>query len=94
MLAFSVRLVRDRSHETAQITTPAHAARLCCELLDGYDREVFIAIALWAFFYHAYRLVTESREREEAIKESRSGLEQLLYACAILYATSSFSSDG
>lgn len=43
---FSVRLVRDRSHETAQITTPAHAARLCCELLDGYDREVFIAIAL------------------------------------------------
>ena len=43
---FSVRLVRDRSHETAQITTPHDVARVCSELLDGYDREVFLAIAL------------------------------------------------
>ena len=43
---FSVRLVRDRSHETALVTTPRDAARLCTELLDGYDREVFLAIAL------------------------------------------------
>ncbi|WP_095510919.1 JAB domain-containing protein [Rubrivirga marina] len=43
---FSVRLVRERSHETAVVRTPANAARLCCELLDGYDREVFLAVAL------------------------------------------------
>ena len=43
---FSVRLVRERSHETEPVYTPADAARLCCELLDGYDREVFLAIAL------------------------------------------------
>lgn len=43
---FSVRLVRERDHETAQIRTPADAARLCCEMLEGYDREVFLAIAL------------------------------------------------
>ena len=43
---FGVRLIRERSHETAQVRTPADAARLCCELLDGYDREVFLAIAL------------------------------------------------
>lgn len=43
---FSVRLVRDRSHETTVVRTPADAARLCCELLDGYDREVFLAVAL------------------------------------------------
>ena len=43
---FGVRLVRERSHETAQIRTPSDAARVCCELLDGYDREVFLAIAL------------------------------------------------
>lgn len=43
---FGVRLVRERSHETDQITTPAEAARLCCELLDCYDREIFLAVAL------------------------------------------------
>ena len=43
---FGVRLVRERSHETAQVRTPADAARVCCELLDGYDREVFLAVAL------------------------------------------------
>ena len=43
---FGVRLVRERSHETAQVRTPADAARVCCEMLDGYDREVFLAVAL------------------------------------------------
>ena len=43
---FGVRLVRERSHETATVRTPADAARLCCELLSGYDREVFLAVAL------------------------------------------------
>ena len=43
---FTVRLVRERSHETTVVRTPADAARLCCELLDGYDREVFLAVAL------------------------------------------------
>jgi DNA repair protein RadC len=43
---FRVQLVRERSHETEQIRTPSDAARLCTELLDGYDREVFLAIAL------------------------------------------------
>jgi len=43
---FSVRLVRDRDHNTDQIRTPADAARLCTEMLAGYDREVFLAIAL------------------------------------------------
>ena len=26
--------------------TPADAARVCCEMLEGYDREVFLALAL------------------------------------------------
>ena len=43
---FGVRLVRERSHETALIRTPADAVRLCSELLDGYDRELFLAVAL------------------------------------------------
>ena len=43
---FGVRLVRERSHETELVRTPAGAARLCSELLDGYDREVFLAVAL------------------------------------------------
>lgn len=43
---FGVRLVRERDHETTQIRTPADAARLCCEMLSGYEREVFLAIAL------------------------------------------------
>lgn len=43
---FSVRLVRERDHETDVVRTPADAARLCAELLDGYDREVFLAVAL------------------------------------------------
>src|SRR5690606_33818334 len=43
---FSLRLVRERSHETALVRTPADAARVCCELLRGYDREVFLVLAL------------------------------------------------
>ena len=43
---FSVRLVRERDHETTLVRTPADAARVCCELLEGFDREVFLAIAL------------------------------------------------
>lgn len=43
---FSVRLVRERDHETAVVRTPADAARVACEMLDGYDREVFLALAL------------------------------------------------
>ena len=43
---FGVRLVRERDHNTAQVRTPADAARVCCEMLDGYDREVFLAVAL------------------------------------------------
>lgn len=43
---FSVRLVRDRDHMTDQITTPGDAARVASELLDGYDREVFLVLAL------------------------------------------------
>ncbi len=43
---FGVRLVRERDHNTALVRTPADAARVCCELLTGYDREVFLAIAL------------------------------------------------
>ena len=43
---FSVRLVRERSHETELVRTPADVARLACELLAGYDREAFYVIAL------------------------------------------------
>lgn len=43
---FSVRLVRERDHRTTQITGPGTAARVASELLNGYDREVFLAIAL------------------------------------------------
>ena len=43
---FGVRLVRERDHNTATVRTPADAARLCSELLEGYDREVFLAVAL------------------------------------------------
>lgn len=43
---FRLRLVRERDHETDQVTTPRDAARVCCELLDGYDREVFGILAL------------------------------------------------
>jgi DNA repair protein RadC len=43
---FSIRLVRERDHMTELIRTPADAARLCCEMLQGFDREVFLAIAL------------------------------------------------
>jgi len=43
---FGVKLVRERDHETEIITDPAGAARLCCEMLDGYDREVFLVLAL------------------------------------------------
>jgi len=43
---FSLRLVRERDHETAPVCTPADAARVCCELLAEYDREVFLALAL------------------------------------------------
>jgi DNA repair protein RadC len=43
---FSLRLVRERDHETDLVHTPADAARVCCELLAGFDREVFLALAL------------------------------------------------
>lgn len=43
---FRLRLVKERSHLTETITTPAGAARLCAELLDGSDRERFLAVAL------------------------------------------------
>ena len=43
---FRVHLVRERDHLTRQVTTPADAARLCAELLDGYDREIFLVVAL------------------------------------------------
>ncbi|MEO1076050.1 MAG: JAB domain-containing protein [Bacteroidota bacterium] len=43
---FRIRLVRERSHLTETITTPAGAVRLCAELLDGSDRERFLVVAL------------------------------------------------
>ena len=43
---FGVRLVRERDHMTDLVRTPADAARVACELLDGYDREVFLVLAL------------------------------------------------
>ena len=43
---FGVRLVRERSHETELVRTPADVARLAGELLAGYDREAFYVIAL------------------------------------------------
>ena len=43
---FRVRLVRERDHMTAQVTTPADAARVACEMLQDSDREVFLVLAL------------------------------------------------
>lgn len=43
---FSLKLVRERDHLTRQLHSPADAARLCSEMLDGLDREVFLVIAL------------------------------------------------
>ncbi len=43
---FSLRLVRERDHMTDLVRTPADAARVCCEMLDGFDREVFLVVAL------------------------------------------------
>lgn len=43
---FRVKLVRERDHLTQQVQSPADAARLCSELLDGLDREVFLVLAL------------------------------------------------
>lgn len=43
---FSVRLVRERDHHTEQVTTPSDASRIACELLEGFDREVFLVLAL------------------------------------------------
>jgi DNA repair protein RadC len=43
---FTVRLVRERDHMTDLVQTPTDAARVACELLDGYDREVFLVLAL------------------------------------------------
>lgn len=43
---FTVRLVRERDHRTTQVRGPGTAARVAAELLDGYDREVFLVIAL------------------------------------------------
>ena len=40
------RTPASRVGETAQVRTPADAARLCCEMLSGYDREVLLAVAL------------------------------------------------
>jgi hypothetical protein len=45
---------------------------------------LFVGMAFWAFFYYAYRLVTESRENENTVKEAKGGYEQLIYACAIV----------
>jgi DNA repair protein RadC len=43
---FGVRLVRERDHLTERVTTPADAARVASELLDGHDREAFLVLAL------------------------------------------------
>ena len=43
---FGVRLVRERDHLTERVTTPADAARVASELLDGRDREAFLVLAL------------------------------------------------
>jgi DNA repair protein RadC len=43
---FRLQLVRERDHLTEQITSPAEAARVACEILDGADREVFLVLAL------------------------------------------------
>jgi DNA repair protein RadC len=43
---FGVRLVRERDHVTALVRTPADAARVACEVLEGFDREVFLVLAL------------------------------------------------
>jgi DNA repair protein RadC len=43
---FSLKLVREKDHLTKMVQSAADAARLCSELLDGYDREVFLVIAL------------------------------------------------
>ncbi|MEP0547492.1 MAG: JAB domain-containing protein [Rhodothermales bacterium] len=43
---FRVQLVRERDHLTRMVQSPADAARLCSEMLDGYDREIFLVLAL------------------------------------------------
>jgi DNA repair protein RadC len=43
---FRLKLVRERDHLTRQVHTPADAARVCSELLDGLDREVFLVVAM------------------------------------------------
>ena len=43
---FRLKLVRERDHLTRQVHSPADAARVCSELLDGLDREVFLVLAL------------------------------------------------
>ncbi len=43
---FGVRLVRERDHMTEQVSSPYDAARIASELLQGYDRELFLVIAL------------------------------------------------
>lgn len=43
---FRVQLVRERDHLTEQVRTPRDAARLACELLEGFDREAFLVLAL------------------------------------------------
>ena len=43
---FSLRLCKDRDHWTDLVRTPADAARVCCELLEGFDRELFLVLAL------------------------------------------------
>ena len=43
---FGVRLVRERDHMTDLVRTPADAARVACEMLQDFDREVFLVLAL------------------------------------------------
>lgn len=43
---FSVKLIKERDHETAFVRSPADAARVGCELLQGFDREAVLALAL------------------------------------------------
>lgn len=45
---FRIQLVRERDHLTRMIHQPSDVARLCAEMFDGADREIFIAVALSA----------------------------------------------
>ena len=43
---FRIKLVREGTHLTRMVQSPSDAARLCSELLDGLDREVFLVVAM------------------------------------------------